>query len=43
MGEEKRNAKSHGRLSSSKLRNKVDDGTINCNGNKGKENGFHFI
>lgn len=43
IGEEKINAKSPGRLSSSRLGNKVDDETINCKGNKVKEDGFHFM
>lgn len=25
------------------MKNKIDDETTNCNGNKGREDGFHFI
>lgn len=35
MGEGERNTKSPGRFPSSRLRNKIDDETTNCNGNRG--------
>lgn len=40
MGEEKRNTKSPGRFSSSRLRNKIDDETTDCNGNGGRRMSF---
>lgn len=42
VGEEKRNAISQGRPSSSSLRNKVDDESLTAIGLRG-EDGFHFI